>query len=88
MGPGERPNWGIVAERVTEPDMAMSSTRYARLTLDDGRVVNAPVSINLMSDDETREVGMCLPEEGTVEHAQVQVDGQLLPVAVAALSGP
>ena len=43
MGPGERPNWGVVAERVVDPGTAMSSQRYARLVLDDGRVINAPV---------------------------------------------
>jgi hypothetical protein len=88
MGPGERPNWGIVAERVTEPDMPMTTTRYARLTLDDGRIVNAPVSINLMSDDETKEFGITLPLGETAVSADVIIDGQVYPVAVPTLFGP
>ena len=35
-----------------------------------------------MSDGVTRELGVSLPEEGTVQHAQVEIDGQSLPIAV------
>jgi hypothetical protein len=88
MGPGERPNWGIVAERVTETDMPMSGRRYARLKLDDGRVVNAPVSVNVMSDDETKEFGITLPLDATTVSADVIIDGQTYPIAVPTLFGP
>ena len=63
----------------------MAPQRYARLVLDDGRVVMAPVSVNVMSDGVTREVSVSLPEEGTVQRAQVQIDGQSLPIDVAGL---
>jgi hypothetical protein len=88
MGPGERPNWGVVGERVTESDMPMSGSRYARLVLDDGRVVNAPVSVNVMSDEETREFGITLPLDAVTVRADVIVDGQTFPVAVPTLYGP
>ena len=85
IGPGERPNWGVVAERLVEPGAAMLPQRYARLVMDDGRVIMAPVTVNVMSDGVTRELGVSLPEEGTVEKAQVQIDGQSLPIDVAGL---
>jgi hypothetical protein len=85
IGPGERPNWGVVAERLVEPGAAMLPQRYARLVMDDGRVIMAPVTVNVMSDGVTRELGVSLPEEGTVQKAQVQIDGQSLPIDVAGL---
>jgi hypothetical protein len=88
IGPGERPNWGLVAERVVEANVAMQPARFARLRLDDGRVVMAPVSITVMSDGETREIGVSLPSEGTVELAEVIIDGQPYPVPVPTLYGP
>ena len=72
IAPGERPNWGVVAERVVEPRRRHVPPAHARLVLDDGRVVKAPVSVNVMSDGVTRELGGHLPEEGTVQHAQVR----------------
>jgi hypothetical protein len=82
IAPGERPNWGVVPERLVEPGTAMLPQRHARLVMDDGRVVMAPVTVNVMSDGVTRELGVSLPEEGTVQHAQVEIDGQSLPIAV------
>jgi hypothetical protein len=88
IGPGERPNWGLVAERVVEASAPMSASRYARLVLDDGRVVNAPVSVHAMSDELTREVGVTFPLEATVLRADVIIDGESYPVAVPSLYGP
>jgi len=39
----------------------------------------------VMSDGVTRELGVSLPEEGTVQKAQVQIDGQSLPIDVPGL---
>jgi hypothetical protein len=89
MGPGERPNWGVVAERVVDSDSTpMTGQRYARLTLDDGRVINAPVSVNTMSDDLTREFGINLPLDAETVKADVIIDGQSYPVAVPTLFQP
>jgi hypothetical protein len=88
LGPGEKPNWGVVAERVVESDTAMSGQRYARLVLDDGRTVNAPVSINVMSDGLTREFGVNLPLEANTLRADVIIDGESFPVSVPTLFAP
>ena len=59
------------------PDTPMSAQRYARLVLDDGRVVIAPVSINAMSDGVTREVGV-VPARGG--HGGARPGGDRRPV--------
>jgi hypothetical protein len=88
MGPGEKPNWGVVAERLVDSSTPMTGQRYARLRLEDGRVIRAPVTVNLMSDDETREFAINLPSDAPVADAEVVIDGQTFPVAVPTLFGP
>jgi hypothetical protein len=88
MGPGEKPNWGVVAERLVDSNVPMTGQRYARLVLDDGRVLNVPVTVNLMSDEETREFSINLPADAQTERAEVVIDGQMFPVAVPSLYGP
>ena len=61
MGPGEHPNWGVVAEQLVDVAAPMHPHRLARLTLADGRVLNAPVSVHVMSDGLTRELSVPLP---------------------------
>jgi hypothetical protein len=51
-------------------------------------VVNAPVSVNVMSDDETQEFGITLPLDAVTVHADVIIDGKTFPVAVPTLYGP
>jgi hypothetical protein len=78
----------VVPERLVEHGTAMQPQRHARLVMDDGRIVMAPVTVNVMSDGVTRELGVSLPEEGVVQRALVDIDGQLLPIDMGRFPGP
>ena len=93
VAPGERPNWGVVPERLVEATAAPASGRRARLTLVDGRVMEAAVAVNVLSDGVTREVGVTFPPEVVVSgidvvRAEVNIDGQPFQVPVSSLPSP
>jgi hypothetical protein len=87
-GPGESPNWGIVAGAMVDEGTVVTADRYALLTLLDGRQVKAPVAVNLATDDETRELAVNLNgddySDADVLQAEIFVDGQssVVPVNV------
>ena len=88
-GPGEAPNWGIVAGTLVDEGTAVTPDRYALLTLVDGRQVKVPVAVNLASDDETRELAVNLDgadySDGDVVQAEIVADGQRSVVTVNAM---
>ena len=90
IAPGEKPDWGVVAERLVAPSAAMTTRQHARLTLEDGRVLMVPAAVNVMSDGVTRELSVSLPpaDSAGVARADVFIDGQAYPVAVPTLNGP
>jgi hypothetical protein len=88
VAPGEKANWGVVAERVVDARAPMTGQQHARLTLADGRELMVPASVNVMSDGVTRELGVSLPAQGTVSRAEVFIDGQSFPVTMSAPSAP
>jgi hypothetical protein len=55
------------------------------LTLADGRRVSAAVSVQLMSDDVTRELAINLPADQEVVRAEVVVGSEKFDVDVGAL---
>jgi hypothetical protein len=79
-GPGEDADWGIVAGRLVDETATITPTRYARLELIDGRQVMAPVAVNLLSDEETREFSVNLDGadyfDADILQAEVVIDGQ------------
>ena len=85
VAPGERPNWGMVPERLVADGTTMTSGRYARVVLDDGRVISAPVSVHVMSDEVTRELAVTLPPGAEAEHAEVFVDGERFTIGTPTL---
>jgi hypothetical protein len=86
IAPGETPNWGVVPERLVDATTSMSTQRFARLVLQDGRVVQVPVSVQTMSDDVTREIAVNLPADVDTDGAEVWVDGQRLTVPTTKLA--
>ena len=87
-GPGETPDWGIVPGLLVDQSVPVSPQRQARLVLDDGSTLVMPVSVALLTDDLTREIAVNLPAGATVVRAEVVVDGEHLPIDVAALPSP
>jgi hypothetical protein len=89
VGPGETPNWGIVAGDLVDGSAVITSQRYAVLTLLDGRQVKAPVAVNLATDDVTKEMAVSLDgadfSDGDVLQAEIFVDGQRSVVPVTTL---
>jgi hypothetical protein len=87
QSPGEKTDWGIVAGTLVDNTAVMTPTQYATLRLVDGRIVQAPVAVNLLTDDATREFAINLDgtdfSEGEVLHAEVTIDGEttMLPVS-------
>jgi hypothetical protein len=89
VAPGERPNWGVVPERLVDAStISMSAQRIARLVMDDGRILYAPVSVNVMSDDVTREIAVNLPPDAPTGRAEVTVDGERFTISVGDLATP
>jgi hypothetical protein len=88
VGPGERPNWGVVVGQLVDPAAAMSAGSFARLTLDDGTQRRVPVAVQLLSDDVTREIAVNLPADVGVLEAEVFVEGERFVVPVADLPAP
>jgi hypothetical protein len=75
VGPGEAPSLGVVTGDLV-PAAAPAPGRQALLKLADGRQIMAPVSVQLLSDDVTREIAVSVPDGEEVLSAEVEVDGQ------------
>ncbi len=74
--PGEAPIWNLVPGSLVDADAPAPTARQrARLTLADGTVQDAAVSLRTLSDDRTREVAIDLPLEGDITAAEVTLDG-------------
>jgi hypothetical protein len=84
-GAGEAPSFGVVAGRLVADGAAAAG--QARLVLSDGRQTTVPVSVQLLSDDVTREFAVNLPDEA-VQSAEIEVAGQRWTVNVADLPAP
>jgi hypothetical protein len=88
-GPGEKANWGIVAGQLVDEAATITDTRYALLTLSDGRKVKMPVAVNLTTDDQTREFAINLKGAGfsysDVMQAEVFIDGDRSMVPVGTM---
>jgi Peptidase M66 len=88
-GPGEKPNWGIVAGKLVDETAVITDTRYALLKLIDGREVKMPVAVNLTTDDQTREFAVSLKgadfTHDDVLQAEVFIDGQRSMVPVSTM---
>jgi hypothetical protein len=89
-GPGERPDWGIVAGRLVDESAIMSDTRYAVLDLADGRQVRAPVAVEELGEgDPTRAFSVNLTGAGFTDlevlSAKVVIDGQTSFVPVSTM---
>jgi hypothetical protein len=88
-GPGEKANWGIVAGQLVDEAATITDTRYALLTLSDGRQVKMPVAVNLTTDDQTREFAINLKGAGfsysDVMQAEVFIDGDRSMVPVGTM---
>jgi hypothetical protein len=87
-GAGETPDWGVVTGALVPDGAAVTAARRARLTLADGRTLDVPVAVELMSDDVTREIAVNLPAGEDVVSAEVTVDGQRFSVPVSSLPVP
>jgi hypothetical protein len=87
-GPGEVPDWGIVSGKLVDDDMPITADQQARLTFDDGRTMVVPVAITMMTDDETREIAINLPEEGVVTSAEVILGSERYLIPVSSLPSP
>ena len=85
LTPGEAPVWSVALGNLTADAAPPSPTRRARLTLADGRQIDAPVSVQRMSDDRTRELAVNLPADATVTSVQVDVDGARFDVPATVL---
>ena len=81
VGPGETPEFGVVTGDLGE-GLLPAPGRQARLRLADGRQMMAPVSVQLLSDDVTRELAVSLPDGEEVVSAEVEIDGQRFSVPV------
>ena len=79
------PRWSAVDGQLVEASLAPTRERQARITLDDGRVLVAPVAIQEMSQGGVHELAVNLPDEGTVAAVEVLVDGQSWSVPAADL---
>ena len=88
-GPGQEADWGIVAGRLVDDTAVLTPTTYARLHLVDGRTVMAPVAVNLLSDDETREFAISLDGAdygvGDILRAETVIEGKPTMVPVGAM---
>lgn len=88
-GPGETPDWGVVAGALVDPSVALAADRYALLTLADGRQVKVPVSVALLTDDQTQEFAVNLTGDDfsdlEVMQAEIFVDGRRSLVQVNSL---
>jgi hypothetical protein len=82
---GERPEWGVVSGSLVDEGLRPTAARRARLTLAGGRTVEAAVSVQLLSDDVTRELAVNLPADQEVLRAEITVDGEIFTVDVAGL---
>jgi hypothetical protein len=82
---GERPEWGVVSGSLVDEGLRPTAARRARLTLAGGRTVEAAVSVQLLSDDVTRELAVNLPADEEVVRAEITVDGETFAVDVAGL---
>jgi hypothetical protein len=85
VGPGEPPSVGVVQGHLVGPAVSVTRRRFARLRLVDGTHVVAPLSVQVMTDETTRELAVNLPPERETESAELFVDGVRFTVAVAAL---
>jgi hypothetical protein len=88
VGGREAPDWGVVTGALVPDGTAVTADRRARLTLADGRALEVPVLVELMSDDLTREIAVNLPAGEEVVAAEVTIDGQRFSVPVASLPVP
>ena len=88
-GPGDKVDWGVVAGQLVDQTAVMTPTQYARLRLLDGREVMAPVAVQLLTDDATREFAINLDgadfTDGDVLEAEVVIDGVSSIVPVGAM---
>ncbi len=89
-GPGQdTADYGIVNGSLVDTTATLTPTTYARLRLVDGREVMAPVSVNLLTDDETREFAVNLDGAdyavGDILQAQVVIDGKPAMVPVGSM---
>lgn len=82
--PGETPNFGVVPGHLVEAGATATATRRARLTLVDGSTVDVPVSVQLLTDDVTREFAVNLPSADVVS-AEITADGQTTTIDVSGL---
>lgn len=88
-GPGEAPNWGIVAGSLVEDGAVATASRHAVLKLADGRQVRVPVAVEELTDHETREFAVNLLgddyTDADVLEVEVVIDGQRSTVPVSAM---
>jgi hypothetical protein len=82
---GERPAWGVVGGSLVDPGLVPTAGRRARLTLADGSQIEQAVSVQLLSDDVTRELAVNLPADQEVVRAEITVDGDSYSVDVRGL---
>jgi hypothetical protein len=86
VDPGEKPLWTVVSGDLVDGAAAITATRYAVLTLADGRRVKTAISVNELTDHVTLEYAVNLSgadySDGDVVEAEVVVDGNrsLVPV--------
>jgi hypothetical protein len=90
-GPGETPQWGIVAGKLVDESALMSATQFALLNLTGGRQVKVPVMVEELGEgDPTRAFSVNLTGTGftdsEVMSAQVTIDGQMSIVPVGGMA--
>jgi hypothetical protein len=86
--PGQAPRWGVVAGALVGAGAPVSARRQAVITLGDGSRTTAPVSVQLMSDGQTRELAVDLPPAGELAGVELSIDGERHLVGAADLVGP
>jgi hypothetical protein len=88
VGPGEPPSVGVVQGHLVGPAVSVTRRRFARLRLVDGSHVVAPVLVQTMTDETTKELAVNLPGDADTVSAELFVDGIRFTIAVAALGRP
>ncbi|HET6279786.1 MAG TPA: hypothetical protein VFH73_02420 [Polyangia bacterium] len=90
VDPGEKPLWTVVSGDLVDGAAAITATRYAVLTLADGRRVKTAVTVNELTDHVTQEYALNLGgsdySDGDVIEAEVVVDGTRSVVPVSGLA--
>jgi hypothetical protein len=72
--PGRPIDWAVVPGPLAA-GAVITGGRQARVVMADGAVVLAPVSVQPLSDDRSRELAVDLPPEGEVARVELLVDG-------------